>query len=96
MSLFPKSKTYTATGMVKSPMQFNHVLHEDGWYMHYSQGYQFVDAQGAPVDGIQKANAVIGEMPVAEIQANYPAIWDALVALWNFFDAQITAQESGK
>jgi len=89
-----KSITLTATGVSKTPMQFDHVQHEDGsYFVRYQQGYQFVDAKGEGVHGIQKEYFVQGEISDADLQAQLPDVWNALVFLWGFFEGEIRKQE---
>ncbi len=80
-----KSITLTATGVKKTPMQFDYVLHDDGeWYVHYQQGYQFVDADGTVIHGIQDKYIVEGEIEASILQNQLPDVWNALVFLGDF------------
>ena len=90
---FPKTITYTATGFTKTAMSFDHVYHDDKWWVTWHQGYQFVDNENIPLTGIQNKYAVKGEISETDLRANHPEIWSALSALWIFMENQIKAQE---
>jgi hypothetical protein len=89
-----KSKTITASGYNKGPMQFDHILREDGiYYVHYSQGYQLTNENGQPVSGVQDKYVVEGEISDADLQRLLPNVWNALVFLYGWFDGEIKKQE---
>jgi hypothetical protein len=89
-----KSVTITAKKVNKTAMQFNYVERDgEGWVL-YQQGYQFADADGNPVHGIQKEHLVQGEIKYSDLQAALPKIAAALTELWVFFENEIRKQEA--
>jgi len=88
-----KSITITARQVNKTAMQFDYQERGgEGWVL-YQQGYQFADADGNPVHGIQKQHMVQGEIKYSDLQAALPKIAAALTELWVFFENEIRKQE---
>lgn len=90
---FPISKTTSATGMTKSGMTLNYVANDDGTFITWSQSYTFVDGDGVEVYGLQQFPNVSGQIPLAEMQTNYPELLNALTFIWGHLDNQIKQQE---
>lgn len=88
-----KSVTITAKKVNKTAMQFNYVERDGAGWVLYQQGYQFADADGNPVHGIQKEHLVQGEIKYSDLQTAMPKIAAALTELWVFFENEIRKQE---
>lgn len=88
-----KSITITARQVNKTAMQFDYQERGGEGWVQYQQGYQFADADGNPVHGIQKQHMVQGEIKLADLKTAMPDIHSALVKLWGFFESEIRRQE---
>lgn len=88
-----KSITITARQVNKTAMQFDYQERGGEGWVQYQQGYQFADADGNPVHGIQKQQMVQGEIKYSDLQAALPKIAAALTELWVFFENEIRKQE---
>ena len=83
-----KTTTITANGYIRGGLTFN--LADNGTAIQLYHPYQFIDADGVPVAGVQNFDAVDEKHLLSAIPADLLA---ALTTIWNYADGRIKSQE---